>query len=141
MQLGATMDEGASPSGAPERVFSYDEASDEEREAWLNAAAAKLEKHGKREAGSSPFVSYKETNVRVRSREIQTVLKLGHYVDFRMDSKTIQDTLSQACPRYIRDGLYANNIKWTQRLVKQDGSVAMNLPISRSNCRRFLPKT
>lgn len=133
MQLGAT-----SSNTTTQASFSYDEATAEEREAWMHEIAAKLEKHGKREASSSQFVSYKETKVRVKAREVQTILKLGHYANFRLDSKTLSDTLTKVCPYYVKQGLYANNIKWTQKIVKRDGSVALNLPITRTNCKRYV---
>lgn len=137
MDFGAATRGGSDDQSAQSSTFSYNEATPEEREVWLNAAADKLEKRGQREAGFSPYVSYEETIVRVRAREIQTVLELGPYVDFRMEPNTVSDALETACPHYIRDGLYANNIKWTQRLIKPNGMVAMNLTISPSTCQRF----
>lgn len=138
IQLGASI-EGEPSSAEPiATVFSYNDATPDERLVWMNELASKLEKKGKREASRSQFVSYKETNVKVRSREIQTVLRLGHYANMSLNRKMIDDTLTSVCPYYVEHGLYANDIKWTQKIVKRDGSVALNLPITRRSCQRFM---
>ena len=141
MKLGATIEEGPNHSEQTVAVFSFEDATPAEREAWLNAVAEKLEKRGKREAAYSQFVSYKGTNVKTRAREIQTVLKLGHYANLNLDRKMLDDTLAKACPHYVKNGLHANNIKWTQKIVKQDGSVALTLPITRRSCQRFVTRS
>ncbi len=141
VNLGATTSDRPGEQSPDVVQFSFKDAAPEEQEFWLNEAAAKLEKLGKREANGSIYVSYKETIVRVRAREIQTVLQLGAYVEFSLDQAVMANTLEKACPHYIREGLYDNNIKWTQRIVKPNGMSVMNLPISRSTCRRFLPSS
>ncbi len=127
---------GAATSGGSSS-FVYEEATTEEREEWLNAVATKLESRAKREAASTMYVSYKETKTLHNRREVQTIMKLGYNVDFRMGPNTIQDAKDGGCPFLIRSGLYANNGKWTQKIVKGSGQTAFNFTLSRSNCSSY----
>lgn len=137
MDFGAVMSEGGANS-ATKASFAYDEASYQERADWLNGVAEKLEKRARREAGMSMYVSYKQTLVRPGAKEVQTVLKLNSRYEFRLDSKTLREGLEGACPHYVRLGLYANDIKWTQKMVKSNGQVVLNLPITPRSCQRYV---
>lgn len=139
MDLGAVMGDGSVGVNTPTSAsFNYAEASRAERAEWLDMVGKKLERGAKREAGRSHFVSYKETRVLANSNEVQTVLLLNNMYEFRPSSKIIQDGLKDACPVSVRLGMYANNIKWTQKIVKSNGMTVLNLPIMRSNCRKYV---
>ena len=134
MDLGANMGGNTTTKAS----FAYAEASREERAEWLNKVAKKLESKAKWEANTSFYVSYKETLVRPGANEILTVLKLNPNYDFRLDSKTLREGMAAACPHHVRLGLYANNIKWTQKIVKTNGQTVLNLPITRGSCARYV---
>lgn len=121
--------------------FAYAEASRDERAEWLGKVAKKLESKAKWEAATSQYVSYKETKVRPGAREIQTILKLNSAYNFRLDSKTLREGLTASCPHHVRLGLYANDIKWTQKIVKSNGQTVLNLPITRGSCARYVSNT
>lgn len=133
VNLGAATGDKA-PAGAD---FVYDEATTEEREDWLNTIATKLEGRAKREAGASMYVSFEEVKVLHSRREIQTVLKLGSYFDFKLEPNTLKEAKDAGCPFLIQTGLYANNGKWTQKLVKSSGQTAFSFTLSRSNCASY----
>lgn len=137
MDLGSVMS-GGGANTTTKASFAYDEASYQDRSDWLNGVAEKLEKRAKREAGMSMYVSYKQTLVRPGAKEVQTVLKLNSNYEFRMSSKTLREGLEGACPHYVRLGLYANDITWTQKMVKSNGQVVLNLPITPKSCRRYV---
>lgn len=138
MDLGSTMSEGGGSNTTTQAAFAYSDATPQERAEWLEKVAGKLEARAKREAGSSFYVSYKETKVRPGMNEIQTILKLNSQYNFTLDSKTLREGLASACPHHVRLGLYANNIQWTQKMVKSNGQTVLNLPITRSSCRRYV---
>lgn len=134
MDLGSTMGGNTTTKAS----FAYAEASRDARAEWLNKVAKKLESRAKREAAGSFYVSYKETKVRPGANEIVTILKLNSGYNFRLDSKTLREGLAAACPHHVRLGLYANNIKWTQKMVKSNGQTVLNIPITRTSCSRYV---
>ncbi len=131
---------GLSTVGVGGSSFNYEEASIEDRQAWLEKQARPLErgvKRGMLRGSGAMYLKYKETKVLARSNEIQTIIKLSSMGQVRLPPNFKREMLASFCPDYMRSALYTNRVKITIKIVKKNGSPVLSFSMSAYDCNRF----
>ena len=137
-QLGQIME---SPSTPAEPVFSYEEASVEDKTNWLSEHSAPMERRVQRVLGTNnptlSHLSYKETKILTAKREVQYIAKMSRIATGNVPHGFTNTLKERLCPSYVKSELSKKNIGLTVRVVRDSGAQAFATTIRPSQCQRY----
>jgi len=119
--------------------FDYGEATLEERQVWLEAEKARIERDYARRYVSTGIsnsnIALKEVRASASRREVAVVMEIPNRAQTAIPPGFRQQVVEQMCAPYRRSALMENDIRLTMRVVRENGSPVVVQTIRAADCQ------